>query len=133
MQAVGQVIAQPSTATEVRASTKAGDGLAADCRQRPLHRFHTGDHLVRTVEGNLVPRQVGQISRRGLQPPQTRRHLVDGHVDGHSPPPYSNVCSNTIGRRGQVQEYLAINSCLYNLPVSVRGNWASNEIDRGHL
>jgi hypothetical protein len=30
-------------------------------------------------------------------------------------------------------EYFAISSCLYNLPVSVRGNCASNEIERGHL
>ena len=31
------------------------------------------------------------------------------------------------------REYLAISSCLYSLPVSVRGSCASNDIDRGHL
>ena len=30
-------------------------------------------------------------------------------------------------------EYFLTSSFLYNLPVSVRGSSASNEIDRGHL
>ena len=30
-------------------------------------------------------------------------------------------------------EYFFISSCLYSLPVSVRGNCASKEIERGHL
>ena len=32
-----------------------------------------------------------------------------------------------------VHEYFLISSCLYSLPVSVRGSCVSNEIDRGHL
>ena len=30
-------------------------------------------------------------------------------------------------------EYFATSSCLYSLPVSVRGSCASKEIERGHL
>ena len=39
----------------------------------------------------------------------------------------------TVHRHSLPYEYLAISSCLYSLPVSVRGSCASNEIDRGHL
>ena len=39
----------------------------------------------------------------------------------------------TAHRHSLPYEYFAISSCLYSLPVSVRGSCASNEIERGHL
>ena len=40
---------------------------------------------------------------------------------------------NTACKLDFCHEYFFISSCLYSLPVSVRGNCASNEMDRGHL
>lgn len=113
-------------------------GLGDHPTERGSVAINAAQHVI-THRGRLRPR------------PAPVGELVQGLLDGvHGDHPA--VISGTFGQRerrgigrgvdpdadsgGQFQdghEYLFISSCLYSLPVSVRGRSTSNEMVRGHL
>ena len=78
---------------------------------------------------------LGEGECRVLQP---EFRCMGERPDGHNRD--NEWCSVDVGDRlrhvedaQRHTEYFFTSSFLYNLPVSVRGSCASNEIDRGHL
>lgn len=67
VQGVGQVIAQPSAAGQGGIAAQPVDSAIAHRRQRPLHRFHPGEHCIGSLGRRLIPRQLGKAGHRGLQ------------------------------------------------------------------